>query len=285
MSRTFDLVDRKLEEADFFLSHLRTSDGNLFSAACYFSAFVAAARSVTFSLQSVMAHNKGFAKWYEGHQSRLKDDEYARFFHQARRLGQHVGASPLSSGYSRINERGELELFYTFQPCPDFPVVPDIDAIRACEYYLIRLVEIVFDAYRVFGRDIDPEQYYSEEAFHDRGLTIEDAEEEIIGVRGWTKGSDIPIAFRWQMLRDSMPKCQIDHLFDEYLGEVRSIPERLDPPIESIKLPKGWTRKDGWLLPPGFADLNMYLDSLRNDEDCPNNSWLEAWHKENYPNR
>ncbi len=267
MARSFDLVDRKLAEADFFLKHLMACDGDIFSASCYFSAFVAAARSVTFSLQSVSSKYEGFNDWYEQHQSRLKSDEYAKFFHQARTLGQHVGVCPLRSGSLKMNSSGQHVLAYFFRSCPDFPMVPDSDVVTACGHYMKRLAEIVFDAYQVFGRFIDPEQYYSAEAFQERGLSIEDAEEEVFGIRGWTGGCNIPIDYRWQMLRDSVPKSEIDHLLNEYLGRVRCVPKRIErPKVVESAMPDGWTRKDGWTLPPGFDDISSYLQSLRRDD-------------------
>jgi len=53
VAKSFDLVDEKLAEADFFLEKLRDSSTDFFAARCYFSAFVSPSRSVTFALQGV----------------------------------------------------------------------------------------------------------------------------------------------------------------------------------------------------------------------------------------
>jgi hypothetical protein len=254
-NRSFDLVDYKLAEADFFLERLCETNGDFFPAGCYFSAFVAAARSVTSSLQAVMSSAEGFNAWYAEHQARLKGDEIARFFHEARNLGQHVGVSPLRSGSSGPGGAWR----YYFSPCPDFPTVPTIDVCSACRHLMVFLAKIVLDCYDRFGEVIDPEWYYTKEAYAKRGLTIEDAEEEVIGVRGWTAVPDVPMQYRlavedyrWQMIRDSMAGCHIDDLFEKYAGRVRTVPERVEPPpAEAIPLPSGRRNVDGWHLPPG----------------------------------
>lgn len=69
--------------------------------------------------------------------------------------------------------------------------------------------------------------------------------------RGWTEVSGYPEAYRWQTLRDSMPGCGINHLFEEYLGKRTPEPERLPDPPESET--EGWYRlKNGgrvWIPP------------------------------------
>ncbi len=66
------------------------------------------------------------------------------------------------------------------------------------------------------------------------------------------------------MIRDSMPGCRIDDLFYKYLRRDRPARPRLPPPPpESIQLPEGWTRKDGWLLPPGHDNIESYLNGLQ----------------------
>lgn len=158
-----------------------------------------------------------------------------------------------------------------FTPCADFPSVPTVDVVSACIHYTTLLVEIVFDCYVKYGERIDPHQYYTREAFERRGLTVEDAESELFG---WFLGQGdhrpsilqnyIPLDYRWQMIRDSVPGCEICGLFEEYLGQTKPGPARLEPPPpESIPLPGGWTRKDQWFLPPGYDDINTYLDELK----------------------
>jgi hypothetical protein len=263
MTRSFDLVDYKVAEADFFLERLKAAEADFFAAGCYFSAFVSAARSVTYAIQSVLADSSGFGEWYALHQGKLKDDEIARFFHDARRLGQHIGVSPVRGGSGGPNR----PWLYHFAPCHDFPVVPADDVVSACRYYLTMLVGIVLACYIDFGEIIDPEQYYTEGAFRKRGLTIEDAEEELFGVRGWTDVPTLPIEIRWQLIRDHMAGCEIDHLFEKYLKGSRPVPERVRRPIN---LPEGRMHNDGWVLPPGHEDIDSYLDSLGDSATgCP----------------
>jgi hypothetical protein len=266
-NRSFDLVDYKIAEAEFFLQRLDLADADIFAAGCYFNAFVSAARSVTFSLQTVLSHGPGFTDWYAAHQSRLRSDTVARFFHDVRRVGQHIGTSPLRGGSGGPGR----PWMYHFTPCDDFPVVPDIDVVSACRQYMVLLVDIVFDCYINFGELIDPHQYYTNEAFEKRGQTIEHALAEVFGYPLSTIPPHVPMEYVWQMIRDSMPGCRIDDLFEKYLAKARPGPVRLEPPsADSFVLPPGWTRKDEWLLPPGYDSVEGYLNDRKAGNAPPN---------------
>jgi hypothetical protein len=267
--RSFDLVDFKLAEADFFLEHFGEERGDFFAAQCYFSAFVAAARSVTSSLQAVLSDAPGFKLWYAVQQKRLRDDEIARFFHDARNLGQHVGASPVRGGSGGPGR----PWLYHFAPCPDFPRVPASDVFSSGHHLMTLLTQIILDCYTEFGELIDPERYYSKEAYAKRGLTVEDAERELLGeeiaacipsIRPEFRVADED--YRWQRLRDSMPGCRIDHLFEKYLRSSRPRPPRPAPlPAEALNVPEGWSTKGRWILPPGCDSVEDFLSS-RNPE-------------------
>ncbi len=71
-NRSFDLVDLKVAEAEFFLKRLRRTRRDFFAVQCHFSAFVSAARSVTYSLQAVLSDRPGFKEWYESHQTAIE---------------------------------------------------------------------------------------------------------------------------------------------------------------------------------------------------------------------
>src|SRR2546423_1458893 len=104
MRKPFWLIDYKLREADFFLERLRNAD-ELNEARYFFSAFLAAARSVTYAIQ-VCLHGLGGAKqWWEERRQRLKDDAIARYFHLARNEGEHTGLNPL-----QVQMRGSLPM-------------------------------------------------------------------------------------------------------------------------------------------------------------------------------
>jgi hypothetical protein len=84
------------------------------------------------------------------------------------------------------------------------------------------LLELVKACYEQFGHVIDPHVYYTQENFERLGLTIADAEEEIIGVRGWTDFPDAPLEDRWRLLRRHVAPSGIGELFDKYLHESAS---------------------------------------------------------------
>src|SRR4051794_32192708 len=96
MSSSFGVVEDKLREADFFLSQLRNSPLIGFEANCFFSAFVSAARSVTFAMQASLTGVPGFKEWYQGQQTRLKTDRLAPLFVEIRNEVIHTGVNPLN---------------------------------------------------------------------------------------------------------------------------------------------------------------------------------------------
>ena len=67
MATSFGIVEEKLFEADFFLEKLKSCVGEVKfqEARFYMSAFIAAARSVTFTLQKSLNGIEGFEDWYK----------------------------------------------------------------------------------------------------------------------------------------------------------------------------------------------------------------------------
>jgi hypothetical protein len=222
VARSFDLVDEKLAEADFFIEKLKDSATDFFAARCYFSAFVSAARSVTFALQGVMKSRvDGFDEWYERKQGELRRDPLARFFHDARTEVQHFGLNAANVGHLKtVNGKSVVKLYFG-SSTHGVPLknAPSCDVVTACARYLTSIVALVHECCEVFGPAIDPREYLTEENFHRLGRTIEDAEEEVIGVRGWTDVPGVPLEARWQMLRASVPDLQVGWIFEKYLGE------------------------------------------------------------------
>jgi len=267
MARSFGLVDEKIAEADFFLGKLSSSGLDFFAARCYFNAFVAAARSISFSLQAVMADTPEFADWYKEKQTRLRDDELARFFVTARNITQKTGEHPVGGAEMRNASDGSPVVGLKFSSSRDYPRAPTQEVSVACHAYLALLVEIVLDCYEDFGAAIDPEQHYTAEAFAKRGLTIDDAEEELMGVRGWTEAPGVPVEARWQMLRDGIGRCEIDHLFEKYTGRARPRPQA--PPM-SPNADGGWVYIPEGLCETGHdeEDIRRFIESLRRSNDA-----------------
>src|SRR5438445_12753895 len=56
----------------------------------YLSAFLSAARSVTFALQAELGDRAGFRDWYAGVQERMRNDARMRFFVEKRDYVIHV---------------------------------------------------------------------------------------------------------------------------------------------------------------------------------------------------
>jgi hypothetical protein len=234
MSRSFQIVEDKIEEAEFFLEklHFKDTDFPTFSlreASFYLSAFLSAVRSITFCLQASLSDLDGFQSWYERHQVSLNANELARFFLEARNLSQKVGYYPLRGGRIHRDENGARHVELYFAPLEDMGLVPDADVATACEAHFRQLLEITVDCYGAFGSIIDPEKYYTIENMRQLGLTIEDFEVELGYEEGWTDVSDLSPEECIDVLREYAPKIAIDWIFRKYLGTDRyGVPEDLN---------------------------------------------------------
>jgi hypothetical protein len=187
--RGFYTVEKKVKEADFFLDKFKDSIESLCydESDCYFSAFVSAARSITFALQSAMSKYPGFKEWYPARQERLRDSGLAKLFVTLRNHSQKIGDLPLSyGGFSTSNER---ESFAFFQPNKDFPLLPNEDVVTIATNYLITILEVIHECYQEYRHYVNPDIIFTSQGLEELGWSIEDLEESLGFPRGWT---DIP---------------------------------------------------------------------------------------------
>jgi hypothetical protein len=134
-SRGFWIVAGKVGEADFFLEKLQESQGMYREFEYMLSAYVSAARSITFALQAVMSHYPDFSEWYKPHQEVLKKNDLAKYFVSLRNHLQKVGSTPLY--HSGFMHNGVLEFNQSFIPIDDLKDSPKGDVIALAEQYLI----------------------------------------------------------------------------------------------------------------------------------------------------
>jgi len=227
MTRSFGLVDYKVQEAEYFLLELKRLGKKIEFAAVQFcaSAFVSAARSITFAMQASLKDHPKFQPWYAKRQESLRNDRLAKFFHDFRTVTQHIGANVVGGG-----SHGKNGTFYYFIPCSDLPSVPEQDVMSACESYFVSILQLVYDCYIELGSIVDGQQYFTRENFEALGKTIEDAEEELGFSRGWTDISRPSIEpYRWQTLRQQADGCLIERQFERWLNRYLPRPEPLPP--------------------------------------------------------
>lgn len=228
MSRSFGLVDYKVQEAEFFLLELkRNARHTRFCEVQYcVSAFVSAARSITFAMQASLKSYPEYDPWYESRQAMLRDDPLSRFFQKFRTLTQHIGANVVGGGSFSKGKK-----LYYFIPCRDLPNVPNQDVITACQDYFVTILQIVYDCYLELGPIVDGQQYFTAGNFAALGKTIEDAEEELGLPRKWTDIGKIELEpYRWELLRRQAEGCLIEPQFQRWLN--KQLPHKVPlPPI------------------------------------------------------
>lgn len=229
MSSSFGVVEEKVYESEFFLGKLIESD--FFEARFYFSAFVSAARSVTFALQFSMNGVNGFGEWYSKAQASLKSDTLTPLFKEIRNDIIHKGINPFNSVPPEV-----LADFMRNQLLRDsnrnhflFVKVAksewnQIEVIQASKQYMKLLVTLIYDCYFKYCNVVDPRWYFTEENFRKLGKTIEDALEELGFPRTWFDGMSIGHE-AWRAIRHNVALCPLNPLFDKYLGKIIPDPD------------------------------------------------------------
>ena len=222
--RVLDYIPDKLAEADFFLDRMEDAGRDFFAFRCYFSAFLSASRSVTFTLQTVMEGAEGFAGWYEKRRKELSTEPISRFLVDKRNLSIHAGDSGIVGGATHFRDDGEVVVRYYFHGTPIEAAITDTghepDVLGVSRQYMTLLIRIVLDWQRDFSHLIDPEVYLTARALEAKGRTIEDAEEELGFPRGWTAVlSDDPEEQLRVLRRELPPAFDLSWLASKYLGD------------------------------------------------------------------
>jgi hypothetical protein len=222
--RVLDYIPDKLAEANFFLDRMEDAARDFFAFRCYFSAFLSASRSVTFTLQTVMEDTDGFAGWYEERRKDLSAEPIARFLLDKRNLSVHAGASGIVGGVTHFRDDGEVVVRYYFHGTPPEAALADSgqepDVLTVSRQYMKLLIRIVLDWQRDFSHLIDPEVYLTARALEAKGRTTEDLEEELGFPRGWTAVlSDDPEERLRALRRELPPAFDLSWLTSKYFGD------------------------------------------------------------------
>ena len=231
MAQSFGVVEDKLHEADFFLDRLAEVRPHSRESRYYFSAFVAAARTVTLSMQTSLSDTNGFQQWYECAQRELKTNALARQFLEIRNTGAHEGRNPLNridfanlAASLKKQLAGDHSHELLLPACGPNKGSILVDAVEASTSYFKLLVRIVFDCYEQFKCAVDPQWYFTESSFSSQGKRFADALAEFGYPQQWADFMP-SVEDGWRILRSSQPSCGINDLFEKYLGKVITGPD------------------------------------------------------------
>jgi len=176
-----------------------------------------------------------FEQWYEGARSRLKADTLAPFFVEIRNDSIHKGINPLNRvsldhlQEHLFNQMGRSKRAHVL-------LLPDAhsetstvlaDAAHVSKLYFASLVKVVFECYEQFKYVVDPQWYLTRENFSSMGKTLQDAVAELGLPPVWASCAPSEDG-GWRALRSLQTRCQINHLFREYLGTEIAGPDDLD---------------------------------------------------------
>lgn len=182
MALSFDLVNAKVAQANFFLGKLVRASDDAFEFHCYLTGFVTCCRSVTYVLQAVMTDIPGFAEWYTEQQKALQDNVITRYFNSVRRLDHHVGTIILGSR-NETREYGLKKVKYAFarDRSDPMPSPPEMDVLSACHQYYDEMAQVVADCCVEFKIPVDPKVHYTQLNFDSLGESLSAAMQEVLG--------------------------------------------------------------------------------------------------------
>jgi len=172
-SLTTDTHD-KLNEAHYFLERMAENQNDRDPFRYNLSAFLAAARSVTFFMQEEYAKVSGFQEWYDNQRKLMEGDELMKMLKEKRdltihreplSLNAHVSVTAcdtvtISEGLvlvkydSEGREVSRIEKREPPKPAPEpkpptvewkwyFAEIPQIDVLDACAQYIKKLGDLV----------------------------------------------------------------------------------------------------------------------------------------------
>ena len=253
MNHTFDTVDYKTAEAEFFLTAMAVASADMFAFQCHLSAYLSASRSTTLALQQ-FKDIPGFDTWYRPHRERLQNDPVAKYLLDARNEHVHGGSYPVRGVRSY-----QGEVTYYFEHQIGSQALEDVDIVTTCRAHFITLLEILYDCYVILGPHIDPQQYFTKENFARMGQGIVEAECQ---VWGFERSSLVEEGYdedaRWHELRGRVDECKINHLFYAYLG--KTTPKPFEPEeyadFDFTPEDRGWTH-----VPAGFDSVEKYWEA------------------------
>ena len=256
MDKTFDTVDLKVAEAEFFLRKMAECKFNFDEFGFYFSAFLATSRTVTLALQQ-FNHLDGFNEWYISHQKALKANSTAKFFLNTRNSHLHGGGYPVRGGSSHNG----IHIFHFRDYKHNEFKIGDNDVLSLSRQFFLSLLEIIYDCYVHLDTQIDPQQYFTKEHFSSTSRTIDDAEVEMYGwVMESLKNEGFTDDDRWRELRANVECCKINHLFQVYLGNVT--PQPIEP--EHYKDFEHTDEEKGWVhIPAGFETIEEWFEFIK----------------------
>ena len=204
----------KVAEAEYFLNKLDKKHFDYLEINSIVNAFTSSSRNITFSIQYVLADVDEFKQWYREQQQMMRNDPIFSFFNEYRRATIHESQYFVTGG-TMIG--GKISWYFSGLKIN----VLQGNVYDECKLYFIKILELVYECYIAFKYSLSSKWFYTQEYFDILGKTIDDADEEILGVSDIMKdsNSEEDLQNHWVYLRRQVMGCEIQHIFNDYLGK------------------------------------------------------------------
>ncbi|RWX60991.1 hypothetical protein [Mesorhizobium sp. M2A.F.Ca.ET.039.01.1.1] len=217
----------RLREAEYFLVRLPMTHGLEFQA--NLNAFLSASRSVTFLLQSSLAHVPGFEDWYRLRRQEMSVDPAMRFFLDLRNISQKQG--PVSYVGSGQPDGTSTHRFVAGQR----PVPPELvcrDIAECCAEHVMKLARLLHSYFVAFPVHACPVHAFTEEGMITLGYTLADVEEALGLPDGYiSAAAPPPIGEALRYLQRELEPLNVADLERLSVGEFQR-------DCETVKFPK-----------------------------------------------
>jgi len=154
----FEKVSFKLEEAEFFLNHVRGAGEDVLPF--YVSAFLAAARSVRDSLKRLCDQLPEAIDWFRNEDKKLHDSEAHDRFRSLRNISLHEGENPVNAWSVELYvDNGSVETITRCHLCSregHRNAEGNVGAYDDCREHFGVLLRLSLAARGQFGTKLDP---------------------------------------------------------------------------------------------------------------------------------
>jgi hypothetical protein len=207
------LVEERLLEANHFLDRMEQAEP-IFELGFELHAFLSAARSVTFLIQSELSDVPGFRIWWAGVREQMSADAEMRFFLLLRNFSQKAGRVRIaSSGLSAVGKHGRnwrSEFLDGTLTVPNS--LRNQDLILACRSHLAKLARVTLRCSGEFPYHCCPRRALTPEGVVALGLNLGVIEEAVGLPRGFVEGSGLPRADQLRLLGKQVDGVDYDEI-------------------------------------------------------------------------
>jgi hypothetical protein len=215
-NKNYQLIELKIAETYYFYTKLVQDETKALYKKYYFSAFISAARSITFCIRYVFSDIKGFNEWYEKLISKFKiKNNILNRFNNMRVDSVHKGVNPLKFNIEFLYFENNSNIMYIFE---NDNVTSLSDALCQCKEYFLVLLFISFEVYAKLGMQLNSDEYDQHKDWIEIGRELNRNVFDYMGIpHRWRNDSYGYTDAKMHLLNETVPRSIIDNIIENLL--------------------------------------------------------------------